>query len=66
MYMVNEQLEDQSHSVSAFSQLHHMLPKIMKSFVCTKKAIYTTKRGEFTNKFRCWLHFDTVYKNSVK
>jgi hypothetical protein len=61
--MVNEQLEDQSSSVSAYSQLYHMLPKIMKSFVFVKQAIYTTKRGEFTNKFRCWLHCDIVYNN---
>jgi hypothetical protein len=51
MYMATEQLEDKSRSFSAFSQLHHMLPKIIKHFVCTTQAIYTTKKGEFTNKF---------------
>jgi len=44
-------LEEQSRCVSDFSQLHYILSKIMKSFVCTRKAIYTTKKGEFTNKF---------------
>jgi hypothetical protein len=41
MYMATEQLQDQSRSVSAFNQLHHMLPKILKSSVCTTPVNYT-------------------------